>query len=295
MQISEHVHLLRIPFQVPISPELKLERFVNLFLVYGEKGIVLVDSGVAGAEARIVDYLAATGRRLEEIRWLILTHSHPDHLGGAAAICGMTGCKVAAHPAERSWIEDTARQAAERPVPGFSQLVAGSVGVDRLLGDGERVVLDELALEVLYTPGHSPGSISLCLPSDRVVICGDAVPLPGDLPIFTDWQASLASLARLREIAGVEWLLSAWDRPRRGEEVQAALAEGQGWLERIRGCVGEEAGGTNTSDPLALCRAVVARLGLPPAAVNPLVAKSFAACLNLRGRGEPGSPVRSGT
>jgi len=129
MQISEHVHLLKIPFQVPISPELKLERFVNLFLVYSEKGITLVDSGVAGAEARIV-----------------------------------------------------------------------------------------------------------------------------------------------------EWLLSSWDQPRQGEEVPAVLANGQAWLERIKGCVGEEAGKITSSDPLELCRAVVAKLGLPAAAVNPLVAKSFAAC-----------------
>jgi len=279
MQISDHLHLLKIPFQVPISPELKLERFVNLFLIYGEKGIILVDSGVAGAEARIGDYLAATGRRPEEIKLLILTHSHPDHLGGAAAIRRLSGCEIAAHPSERHWIEDTDRQAAERPVPGFSRLVGGSVPVDRLLADGARLTLDELALEVLHTPGHSPGSISLHLPGDRVLICGDAVPLPGDLPIFTDWQASVASLERLREIPGVEWLLAAWDQPRRGGEVQSVLAAGQAWLERVRSCVAEEAGKTTTSDPLELCQVVVTRLGLPPAAINPLVAKSLAACL----------------
>lgn len=114
---------------------------------------------------------------------------------------------------------------------------------------------------------------------DRVLISGDAVPLPGDLPIFTDWRASVDSLARLRQIPGVEWLLSSWDQPRQGEEVQAVLANGQAWLERIRVCVGEEAGKITTTDPLGLCRAVVARLGLPAAAVNPLVAKSFVSCL----------------
>jgi glyoxylase-like metal-dependent hydrolase (beta-lactamase superfamily II) len=279
MRLSDHLHMLKIPFQVPLTPELKLERFVNLFLVYGERGIILVDSGVAGAEARICDYLAATGRRPEEIRLLLLTHSHPDHLGGAAAIQRLSGCAVAAHPAERLWIEDTARQAAERPVPGFNQLVGGPVRVDRLLTEGEMVTLGELVLEVVATPGHSPGSISLHLPLDRALICGDGVPLPGDLPIFTDWPASLASLTRLGEIPGIEWLLSAWDQPRSGAAVQAALADGQAWLKRIRECVIAEAGKSDFADPLELCRAVVARLGLPPAAVNPLVAKSFASCL----------------
>jgi glyoxylase-like metal-dependent hydrolase (beta-lactamase superfamily II) len=279
MQISDHLHFLKIPFQVPISPELQLERFVNLFLIYGEKSIVLVDSGVAGAEARICEYLAVTGRRPEEIRLLILTHSHPDHLGGAAAICRLTGCKVAAHPAERNWIEDTDRQAAERPVPGFSKLVAGPVRVDRLLADGERVLVDELVLEVLHTPGHSPGSLSLHLPGERVLICGDALPLPGDLPIFTDWAASVASLARLRGVPGVEVLLSSWDRPRAGAEVDSVLADGVAWLDRLKNLVGAATGQANATDPLALCRTLVAKLGLPPAAVNPLVAKSLAACL----------------
>ncbi|HSH13483.1 MAG TPA: MBL fold metallo-hydrolase [Desulfurivibrionaceae bacterium] len=280
MQISDRLHLLKIPFLVPISPELQLERFVNLFLIYGEKEILLVDSGVAGAEATLFAYLAATGRRPEEIRRLILTHSHPDHLGGAAAIQRRSGCEVAAHPAERNWIEDVARQAAERPVPGFNQLVGGPVRVDRLLADGERIGLDKFFLEVVHTPGHSPGSISLHLPGERVLISGDAVPLPGDLPIFTDWSASLASLARMREISGVEVLLSSWDRPRSGEEVKLALAAGRDWLERIRCCVGEQAEKVDSSDPLELCRGVVASLGLPPAAVNHLVAKSFASCLS---------------
>lgn len=279
MQISDHLHLLKIPFQVPISPELKLERFVNLFLIYGDEEIILVDSGVAGAEARIGDYLAATGRGPEEIRRLILTHSHPDHLGGAAAICRLSGCAVAAHPAEQAWIEDTELQATQRPVPGFRQLVGGPVPVDRQLADGEIIALDGLTLEVVHTPGHSPGSLSLYLPADRVLISGDALPLPGDLPIFTDWSASVTSLERLQGIAGVETLLSSWKQPRRGSEVAATLAAGLAWLERIKACVGDEAGKTDPGDPLSLCRAVVARLGLPPAAVNPLVAKSFVACL----------------
>jgi glyoxylase-like metal-dependent hydrolase (beta-lactamase superfamily II) len=279
MQISAHVHQLKVPFQIPLSPEIKLARFVNLFLIYGEQEIFLVDSGVAGAEAMVIDYLAATGRRPEEIRRLLLTHSHPDHLGGAAAIRRLSGCEVAAHPAEREWMEDTELQATQRPVPGFRQLVGGPVRVDRQLAEGEKIALDDLTLEVLHTPGHSPGSLSLYLAADRLLISGDAVPLPGDLPIFTDWSASVASLTRLQGIAGVETLLSSWDQPRRGSEVATSLAAGLDWLARIKACVAEEAGEIAPGDPLTLCRAVVARLGLPPAAVNPLVARSFAACL----------------
>ncbi len=279
MQISRHVHLVPISFQVPVSPEQNLPRHVNLFPLYGRKTVVLVDSGVAGAEKTVFDYLAAAGRQPADLRLLILTHSHPDHIGAAAAIRERTGCQVAAHAAARPWIENTERQFRERPVPGFRQLVAGPVKVDRLLRDGERLEIDDLELKVLHTPGHSSGSISLHLPEDRVLICGDAVPLPGDLPIFTRWQASMDSLERLQRVADIDCLLSAWDLPRRGGEIAAALEGGRRWLHQIRDVVEEEVQQFQPRDPMALCAAVVKRLRLPPVAVNPLVARSIAGCL----------------
>ena len=207
MRISEHVHLLKVSFQIPVAPDRYLDRIVNIFAIYGEKSVILVDSGVAGTESQILEYLAASGWQARDLQLLVLTHAHPDHIGAAAPLQKLTGCRVAAHPAARIWIEDTDRQGAERPVPGFHTLVAGPVKVDRLLNDGDRLDLDGLILEVLHTPGHSSGSISLHLPQERVLICGDAVPMPGNLPIFTNLQASIDTLARLRQVAGVEDLV----------------------------------------------------------------------------------------
>ncbi len=85
-------------------------------------------------------------------------HAHPDHIGAAAAIKSISGCTVAAHAAERQWIEDVKLQAGERPVPGFFLLVGGSVPVDQILQEGDVLHLEGgLGLEVLHTPGHSPG------------------------------------------------------------------------------------------------------------------------------------------
>lgn len=114
-----------------------IERFVYVFLIYGSE-ICLIDSGVAGSERRIFDYIRRTGRRPEESSLLVLTHAPPDHIGAVRAVRKATGCTVAAHPGERTWIEDTDRQVRERPVPGFHELVGGSVPVDRIVGDGER-------------------------------------------------------------------------------------------------------------------------------------------------------------
>lgn len=54
MQITEHIHALRVPFQVPVSPEMKVDRFVYAYLVYGAR-VCLIDTGVAGSEAMIFD------------------------------------------------------------------------------------------------------------------------------------------------------------------------------------------------------------------------------------------------
>jgi len=69
MQISEHVHAIRIPFQVPIAPGKAVERFVYSFLIDAGDNLCLIDSGVAGSERTLFDYLAKMGRRPEDISW----------------------------------------------------------------------------------------------------------------------------------------------------------------------------------------------------------------------------------
>ena len=90
-----------------------------------------------------------------------LTHAHPDHIGAVRAIREATGCSIAAHPAERAWIEDVELQNRERPVPGFAMLVGGSVHLDHELVDGDCIGPGETQageMQVFHTPGHSPGS-----------------------------------------------------------------------------------------------------------------------------------------
>lgn len=280
MQITPRIHALTIPFIVP-TPAGPLHRSVSVFLHCGAK-ITLIDSGVAGSEEPIYRYLEEIGSKPERIEQLILTHSHPDHVGAAQEIQRRSGCRVLAHVAEQSWIEDVNRQEQERPVPGFQTLVGGSVAVDQLLyGDEFIQVDDESALEVIPTPGHSAGSISLWSPAERVLFTGDAVLVPGDMPIFDDYAAAVASLKKIMTIEP-EWLLSAWDGPRHAADARILCEASLEWLQRIYGTVQGVAKVSGSEDPMELCRQVVAELGLPPFAVNPLVARSFLSCLEIR-------------
>jgi hydroxyacylglutathione hydrolase len=285
MQITPTIHALRHPFRIPIAPGIALDRFVYSYFICGET-ITLIDTGTAGCEVQIFDTIRSIGRDPSEIALIILTHSHPDHIGAARAIRQATGCSTAAHPAERAWIEDVELQNRERPVPGFSTLVGGSVQLDYELTDGDSIETDETRageMLVLHTPGHSPGSISLFMHSEGALFSGDAIPVAGDLPVYDDALASGNSVKRLRGLAGVRVLLPAWAEPTKGEEVYKHMDRGIAYLRMIHEAV-LTCAGSGSPDLMELTRKTATALGLPPLAVNPLLARTFAANLRVRDR-----------
>jgi hydroxyacylglutathione hydrolase len=281
MQITDHIHALKVPFHVE-TPQGKIPRFVYVYLIYGER-ICLIDSGVASSESIIFDYIKKTGGSPEDISLLVLTHSHPDHIGSAQAVKRASGCKVAAHAAERSWIEDVDVQARDRPVPGFSSLVGGSVKIDRTLQDGDNLDLGkDLTLKVIHTPGHSKGSISLWLQEERALFSADAVPISGDLPIYEDILESARSIKRLRAMEGIEYLLASWDDPRNCEHAYKIMDEGLRYLQSIHEAVLKTAKRSGDLDSMELCRRVLKELGMPETIASPLVARSFQASIAAR-------------
>ena len=284
MQITEHIHALKIPFQITVTPGTAIDRFVYAYLICGEN-ITLVDTGVSGSGKIIFDYLKSIGRGPGEISTIFLTHSHPDHIGSARSIKEISGCSVIAHSAERFWIEDVGLQLKERPVPGFNTLVEGSVAVDRVVENGEVVKLDgTLALEIFHTPGHSKGSVSLYLKNDNALFCGDAILLPGQMPIFEDLPNCINSVNMLKRIRGVEALLSSWDAPQKGKHVYELMDESIKYLMKIHEAIRTTSSERSFLEPMEFCKAVLDKLGLPEAMVNPLVLRSFQSGLNSFGK-----------
>jgi glyoxylase-like metal-dependent hydrolase (beta-lactamase superfamily II) len=283
MRITPSIMAVRHPFTVPVAPGISIERFVYSYILL-DRTITLIDTGVAGCEAAIFSAIRSAGRDPSEIGWVVLTHAHPDHIGAARVIREATGCRIAAHPAERAWIEDVALQNRERPVPGFDRLVSGPVELDRQLADGDRFRPDESPegeLRVIHSPGHSPGSVSLFLEREGALFSGDAVPVPGDLPVYDDACASLQTLRKLRDLAGVRLLLSAWDEPRRDEEAYRQMERADGYLRQIHGAV-LAASANGPDDMTRFTRSVAAAIGLPPHAATPLLSRTFSANLRMR-------------
>jgi len=272
MQITRHVHAIKIPFTLIGNSSERIERSVHSYLIYG-RDICLVDCGVAGSENIIFDHIKATGRDPDEISLIVQTHSHADHTGSTPAIKELTGCKVAAHGEAVEWIEHPDIQAKIRPVPGFKNITGGPLKVDDILEDGDLIELDDvLSLKVMHTPGHSKGSISLMLLPDNVLFTGDALPLIGDIPIYEDVEQVLSSLRRIKDVDNIETLLSSWDDLVKGEDAYSYIDGCIEHIHRIHEAVVEFSS--------VSWEKVMDEIGLKDVAINPLVLRSLEAHLN---------------
>ena len=100
----------------------------------------------------------------------------------------------------------------------------------------------------------------------------------GEIPIFDDPQAYFNSLNKIK-VVGAKLLLSAWDDPRRVDEIPSLLSKSEGYIQIIRAAVVKIAAQTNDRD-MQFCLAVLSELSLPPVLANPLLLKSFLSCLN---------------
>ncbi|NTU82220.1 MAG: MBL fold metallo-hydrolase [Chloroflexales bacterium] len=279
MPVSPPIHALRIPFTLTVAPGRTLERFVYCHLIVGPS-ICVIDSGVRDTPQVIFDYLASIGRHPAEIQLLVLTHAHPDHIGGARTLQQATGCRIAAHPADVPWIEDVDQQVRERPVPGFHDLVAGPVAVDLPVVDGASLAVDSMTtLQVIHTPGHARGHIALFDATAGALFTGDSVPIPGDIPIYDDVAAAVRSVERLQALPRVQHLFSAWDAPRAGAEVAETFARGLASMRQVHEAVRAAQAQLQSDDPVVLAPQVGRQLGVPPLAISPLFVRTIAAHL----------------
>jgi len=281
MQVTEHIHALKIPFKLRVGPDKTVDRFVFAYLIFGDP-ICLIDTGVAGSEAIILDYIKQAVRDPREIARIVFTHSHADHIGGGQALKKQTGCKVAAHIDAKPWIENVDRQYEERPIGNFYDLVGGSVEIDLALKDGDQVDLgDGKIFEIFHTPGHSKGSISLLYNKDRALFTGDAVPKSGTVPIYEDVATSIESIKKLKEIKGLEILIASWDDPQFGASVYPSMDAGLQWFQQIHEAVLAETAGSDALDAKALSARVLKRLSFPEIPLVPIVVTSIEAHLKL--------------
>jgi hydroxyacylglutathione hydrolase len=275
MKVTDHIHQLNIPFKIEMPTGISIDRSVNIFILTG-KHIILIDTGVAGSENQIFKYIEMIGRSPKDIKYVLLTHTHPEHMGALKTIKNQTGCKVAVHKSEKNWLEDVELQFKERPVPGFYNLVSGSCKADIVLNDSDlHDYDDELRIKVFHCPGHSPGSVSFLLQQDNALISGDAIPVKNAIPIYDDWKTSLETLEKLENMPYPEALLSAWDKNHTGEDVDISISNGFEVLYEVHKAFVEVNRTNKNAEIEVISKIVLEKMGLPSMNINPMFMRAL--------------------
>ncbi len=160
--------------------------YASGFLVYSGDSVVLVDTGHAGTQGKFIEAMSELQKRPEDLRLIILTHTHFDHAGGARRIKELTGAPLVVHRLEAGFLRQ-----GRTPLPrgtrwkgklltALSRVFARrlsyypAVEPDLLVDDVFSLAGYGIPGEVVHTPGHTAGSLSVVLESGEAIV-GDNV------------------------------------------------------------------------------------------------------------------------
>jgi hydroxyacylglutathione hydrolase len=193
----------------------------NCFLVVGAKAAV-VD---AGSPQSVLWKISELGIG---INYLLTTHYHFDHVLGLAELRAKTGAKVAAHEADASFLEAGDNS---RILSGLFGVGFNKVPVDWKLKGGESIDLGGLILEVIHTPGHTPGGVCFYEPASKTLFSGDTVFSDGvgrtDFPggSLSDLKSSVKKLLKLHSEKGIETFYPGHGPTGKGSDLQGIYDE----------------------------------------------------------------------
>jgi glyoxylase-like metal-dependent hydrolase (beta-lactamase superfamily II) len=172
MEILNHgeylIQLTRYPKFFPVS----------CYLVQDGDELILIDAGLPGSEKEILAAAAALGKPIAKI---VLTHAHQDHTGSLSALAAaLPNAEILMGRREsRIFAGDLTMDASEPQTPPKGSLTTSKLKPARLLSEGDRVG----PLEVVMSPGHTPGHLSLLDTRDRSIIAGDAFQVVGGVAV----------------------------------------------------------------------------------------------------------------
>jgi glyoxylase-like metal-dependent hydrolase (beta-lactamase superfamily II) len=183
----------------------------------------IVDTGIASSPSEgMAPALQALGRRIEDVRWILLTHGHIDHVGGAHALWELTGRRAqvviseADAPLLRSrrahvdqdlgvrqrYLHDPEGEA--KQTAAAEAVISGELEPSVLVRGGETLSLGgDVTVSVHAVPGHTPGSVAYVVDGQDDVFVGDAVQVHGaanGFPGYEDPRSYRASLEHLRDV-----------------------------------------------------------------------------------------------
>lgn len=171
---------------------------LNSLLVIDPEGLVLVDVGTQEAAKLVAENIRRLGFQLSDVKWIVSSHEHWDHVGGVAEMQQLTGARVAALASAK----DAFESGHHNPIDPQGDAEFPKIRVERVLNDGDTVKLGANVLTVHATPAHSPGSSSWTWQSCEGTACktiayaDSATTISADDYRFTDHPDYVANVWR---------------------------------------------------------------------------------------------------
>ncbi len=213
----------------------------DLCYVIQSEGVIMIDGGTPNKANDFMKGIERVSIKPEEIRLIVLTHGHWDHIGSARDIKEITGAEIAMHQQEKDWLEKSLK-----PLPpgatAWGRILIGimavfmplvhvpAANVDIVLGD-EGLSLAEYGVpgRVIHTPGHSSGSVSVLLETGDVFVGDLAMNIPPfcfspGLPIFAEDMQRVKRSWKLLLDEGAETVYPAHGKPFPADTIRKALS-----------------------------------------------------------------------
>ncbi|HYM09085.1 MAG TPA: MBL fold metallo-hydrolase [Bryobacterales bacterium] len=191
VEVSPGIWLVKLPLPFPVGN-------INIYLIRGREGFLLLDCGMKTRACReaLAAALDAAGAAWTDLRQIVISHLHPDHFGLAAEVRERSGAAICMHAAEAALLsprfmdndffaKHSAWLAANGvPADESEEIAQASRGiqefidmfeVDRTLEDGDRLAVAGGELEVLWTPGHSPGLLTFYFAERKLYFSSDHI------------------------------------------------------------------------------------------------------------------------
>jgi glyoxylase-like metal-dependent hydrolase (beta-lactamase superfamily II) len=288
MEVARGIHRIEAPLG---------DRIVCLYLFVGEEKVLLVDTGIDDTpRTSLAPYLSSIELTPERIDYVLISHADLDHMGGNATLRELApNALFLCHALDRAQIESIDRIIDERygefaadhgiadsdETKAWTRANARGVPIDLALTGGETIRLGpNWSVEVLHTPGHSRGHVSVHDPRSRAVVIADSTLWnavltkngePAFPPTYRYVETYLATLHRFQGMA-IETLLTSHYPIYRGPAVAEFLGESRAFADRFDAALREElqsAAAPRTT--LELIATLNPRLGRWPDAGSPFL------------------------
>jgi glyoxylase-like metal-dependent hydrolase (beta-lactamase superfamily II) len=184
-------------------------RLANCYLLEGNRSLVLIDAAEPGYSGRILDRIQKL--KPKSLNIILVTHAHYDHIGGIARIQKSTGAPVAVHESDMKSLRSGSTYLGTpkaggriiKPlVPVLEKLApVDGVHAENSFADREMLIIDEMRIEVIHTPGHTSGSCCFMV-NNEILFTGDLLSSTGGLHrqrlFAVDWNDIDKSIAKIK-------------------------------------------------------------------------------------------------